>query len=233
MDKRLLFRLVLGAALISLISAFWIFDLGGYLTLSYIKDTQRHFEALYAARPLSVIAGYMAIYIIVTSLSLPGAAVMSLAGGAIFGLWVGTVVISFASSIGATLACIVSRFLLRDWVQARLGERLRTVNKGFLREGAFYLFALRLIPVFPFWMINLAMGLTKMRLGTFYWVSQTGMLAGTIVYVNAGRELGRIESVSGILSARLILSFALLGIFPVAAKKMLSSFRARNAKIKS
>jgi uncharacterized membrane protein YdjX (TVP38/TMEM64 family) len=169
----------------------------------------------------------MAIYILVTSLSLPGAAIMTLAAGALFGLVVGTIVVSFASTIGATLACFVSRFILRDWIQSKFGDKLRTINEGVEKEGSFYLFTLRLIPIFPFWLINLVMGLTKMPLKTFYWVSQLGMFAGTIVYVNAGKELGKIESLSGILSPMLILSFVLLGLFPLIAKKSIAFYKSR------
>ena len=152
---------------------------------------------------------------------------MTLAGGALFGLGAGTLIVSFASTIGATLACFVSRFILRDWVEGKFGDKLSVINEGIAREGAFYLFTLRLIPVFPFFVINLVMGLTRMSLRTFYWVSQLGMLAGTIVYVNAGKELGKIESVRGILSPGLIMSFILLGIFPLATKKLLAAYRAK------
>ena len=152
---------------------------------------------------------------------------LTLAGGALFGLLTGTLIVSFASSIGATLACFVSRFFLRDWVQGKFGEKIAKVNEGIEREGAFYLFTLRLIPVFPFWMINLAMGLTKMPLRRFYWVSQLGMLAGTIVYVNAGRELAKIDSLKGILSPSLLISFVLIGIFPIAVKKLVTLYRTR------
>ena len=147
-----------------------------------------------------VILGYGLIYVLATSLSLPGAAILTLAGGALFGLWTGILTVSFASTIGATLACAVSRFILRDWVQTKFGEKIKAVNDGIEKEGAFYLFTLRLVPIFPFWLINLVMGLTKMPLRKFFWVSQVGMLPGTIVYVNAGRELAKIESLSGILS---------------------------------
>jgi uncharacterized membrane protein YdjX (TVP38/TMEM64 family) len=169
----------------------------------------------------------MVIYIVVTALSLPGAAVMTLAGGGLFGFWVGLVVVSFASSIGATLACFVSRFLLREWVQNKFGDKLHSINKGIEEEGAFYLFSLRLVPIFPFFVINLVMGLTGMRLVTFYWVSQLGMLAGTMVYVNAGKELAKIESLSGILSPGLIISFVILGLFPLTVKKLLAWYKAR------
>ena len=164
----------------------------------------------------------MLLYIIVTALSLPGAAVMTLAGGALFGLPVGIVIVSIASTIGATMACFVARFIIRDWVQNRFGEKFKVINDGVDKEGALYLFTARLIPIFPFFVINLAMGLTKMPLIKFFWVSQLGMLAGTAVYVNAGRELGKIESLSGIFSPGLILSFVILGMFPITMKKLMS-----------
>jgi uncharacterized membrane protein YdjX (TVP38/TMEM64 family) len=203
------------------------------LKLSYLKESQEHFKTFYAEHTGIAITAYMLSYIVITSLSLPGAAVMTLAGGALFGLWVGTVAVSFSSAVGATLACFVSRFLLRDWVQNKFGDKIRNVNEGVEREGAFYLFTLRLIPVFPFWVINLVMGLSKMRLSTFYLVSQVGMLPGTIVYVNAGKELGEIESVSGIFSPGLIISFVILGVFPLAAKKALNWYRMRAGKPKT
>ena len=227
MSKKHLKKIVILLLIIAFIVAYKVFNLGQYLTLSYIKASQEKFSLLYAEHQILVIAGYMMIYILVTSLSLPGATVMTLAGGALFGLWVGTAVVSFASTIGATLACFVSRFLLRDWVQATLGDRLKTVNEGIEREGKFYLFTLRLIPAFPFFVINLVMGLTKMPLRTYYWVSQLGMLPATIVYVNTGQELARIQSLSGILSPRLIFSFVLLGLFPILVKKLLALYRKR------
>lgn len=223
-------RLIILILIAALFGAFMAFDLGKYLSLSYIKESQAGFAAFYEKNAALVISAYMGGYIVVTALSLPGAAVMTLAGGALFGLLVGTVAVSFASTIGATLACLVARFLLRDWVQGRFGERLGAINRGLEQEGPFYLFTLRLIPAFPFWLINLAMGLTKMRLRTFYWVSQAGMLPGTLVYINAGRELGRIESASGILSPGLIASFAVLGLFPLAAKKLMALYRRKKGR---
>jgi uncharacterized membrane protein YdjX (TVP38/TMEM64 family) len=220
-------RILIVIALIAVIAVFRFLNLGDYLSLSYIKESQEKFQILYAEQRVMVIAIYMLIYVLVTSLSLPGAAVMTLAAGALFGLITGTIVVSFASSIGATLACIVSRFILRDWVQGKFGDRLHTINEGIEKEGAFYLFTLRLIPVFPFWLINLVMGLTKMPLRTFYVVSQIGMLLGTIVYVNAGKELAKIDSLSGILSPGLIFSFILLGVFPLITKKLLGWYKHR------
>ena len=212
------------------IAVFRYLGLEQYLTLEYLKQSQDRFAALYAARPLAVIAFYMLIYIAVTALSLPGAVIMTLAGGALFGLVAGTVIISFASTIGATLACFVSRFLLRDWVQKKFADRLVAINNGIEKEGAFYLFTLRLVPVFPFFLINLAMGVTRLPLFQYYWVSQIGMLPGTIVYVNAGKELGKIESLSGILSPSLLASFVLLGLFPITVKKMMGFVNRRKGE---
>jgi uncharacterized membrane protein YdjX (TVP38/TMEM64 family) len=230
MDKKLLHRLLIVAAIIGLVIFFKVLGLGHYLTLDYLKASQDRFTQIYGEHRLAVIAAYMAIYIVVTGLSLPGAAVMTLAGGAMFGFRLGLVVVSFASTIGATLACFVARFLLRDWVQNRFGEKLSTINHGIEKEGAFYLFSLRLVPVFPFFVINLAMGLTTMKLWTFYWVSQVGMLPGTMVYVNAGKELGQVESLSGILSPGLLLSFAILGLFPITVKKLLTWYKRKTGR---
>lgn len=227
MSRKNLKRVTVVVVIIGIAAAFRIFNLQEYLTLSYIKESREKFEALYATHSAVVVSAYMAIYILVTSLSLPGAAIMTLAGGALFGLLIGTIAVSFASTLGATLACLVSRFVLRDWVQGKFGERLKTINEGIEREGAFYLFTLRLIPVFPFWLINLVMGLTKMPLRTFYWVSQVGMLPGTLVYVNAGKELAKIDSLSGILSPGLIISFVILGLFPIATKKLLALYKRK------
>lgn len=229
MEKKHLKKIAIVVVILALIAVFKIFNLGDYLTLSYIKEQQNEFNQYYDKHPIAVIGLYMMLYILVTSLSLPGAAIMTLAGGALFGLLVGTIVVSFSSTIGATLACFVSRFILRDWVQGKFADKLKTVNEGVEKEGAFYLFTLRLIPIFPFWLINLVMGLTKMRLLTFYWVSQIGMLAGTIVYVNAGKELARIDSLSGILSPRLIISFVILGLFPIITKKLVGLYKQRKS----
>jgi pyruvate/2-oxoglutarate dehydrogenase complex dihydrolipoamide dehydrogenase (E3) component/uncharacterized membrane protein YdjX (TVP38/TMEM64 family) len=220
-------RLILLVALLAAVTAFIVLDLGRYLGLDYMKTQQAALEQWRAGQPLLAALLFFLIYVAVTGLSLPGAAVMTLAAGAIFGLLWGTVLASFASSIGATLAFLASRFLLRDWVQSRFGQRLRAINEGVGKEGGFYLFTLRLVPVFPFFMINLLMGLTPMRSATFYWVSQVGMLAGTLVYVNAGTQLAGIENLRGILSPGLIASFALLGIFPLIAKKIVDGIKAR------
>ena len=220
-------RLALIALLIGTVLAYWGFDLGRYLSLDFFKSQQTAIEAWRAAHPGKAALYYFLAYVAVTGLSLPGATVMTLAGGAVFGLLWGTLLVSFASTAGATLAFLASRFLLRDWVEQRFGERLRAINAGVEREGGFYLFTLRLVPLFPFFLINLALGLTSIRTRTFYWVSQAGMLLGTIVYVNAGTQLARIESLSGILSPALVASFALLGVFPLVAKKIAERLRMK------
>jgi pyruvate/2-oxoglutarate dehydrogenase complex dihydrolipoamide dehydrogenase (E3) component/uncharacterized membrane protein YdjX (TVP38/TMEM64 family) len=219
MDKKRLFIL---AGLASAVAAFFAFDFAQYLSLDFFKESRVQIDAFYAEHPLQTVAVFLLIYVAVTALSLPGAAIMTLVAGAIFGVVTGTILVSFASTIGATLAFLVARFLLREWVQAKFGERLEPVNDGVAREGAFYLFALRLVPIFPFWLINLAMGLTPIRTWTFYWVSQVGMLAGTVVYVFAGTQLGQFE-----VSGGLILAFVLLGLFPLVAKKVLVRIKAR------
>ena len=226
-NRKIFQKIGIAGVIVLGIVVFRYFDLGHYVTLDYIKASQEKLQALYLENRLLVVATYMALYIAVTAMSLPGAVVLTLAGGGLFGLVVGTVVVSFASTIGATLACLVSRFLLREWVQNKFGNKLVTVNNGIDNEGAFYLFSLRLVPIFPFFIINLLVGLTRMRLFTFFWVSQIGMLAGTIVYVNAGKELAKIDSLAGILSPGLLLSFVVLGFFPIAVKKILALYKTR------
>ena len=227
MNKTLMTRLIIVSVIVLLVVLFFVFDLGQYFTLSRLKERQQEFNQFYQENTFTTLAFYMGTYILVTALSLPGAAVMTLAGGALFGFWVGTIVVSFASTIGATLAFLVSRFLLRDWVQNKFGNRLRKINDGIQRDGAFYLFTLRLVPIFPFFAINLAMGLTPIRTLVYYVVSQIGMLPGTMVYVNAGTQLAEIQSPGGILSMDLLLSFALLGAFPWIAKKAVSMVKTR------
>jgi pyruvate/2-oxoglutarate dehydrogenase complex dihydrolipoamide dehydrogenase (E3) component/uncharacterized membrane protein YdjX (TVP38/TMEM64 family) len=209
------------------VAAYFVFDLGQYFSLGYLKSQQAAIDSYYTSNPLQTVAVFFLVYVAVTGLSLPGATIMTLAAGAIFGLLWGTIIVSFASSIGATLSFVASRFVLKDSVQAKFGDKLRAVNAGIAKDGAFYLFTLRLVPAFPFFVINLVMGLTPMRLATFYWISQLGMLAGTIVYVNAGTEIAKIDRLSGILSPTLLASFTLLGLFPLIAKKVLEFVKAR------
>jgi pyruvate/2-oxoglutarate dehydrogenase complex dihydrolipoamide dehydrogenase (E3) component/uncharacterized membrane protein YdjX (TVP38/TMEM64 family) len=220
-------RLAVVAGLVAAIVAFFALDLGRYLSQSFFESQRSAIDAYYSAHPVRTAALYVAIYVIVTALSLPGAVIMTLAAGAIFGLLPGTVLVSFASSIGATLAFLTARFLLRDWVQTRFGDRLAALDAGIEREGAFYLFALRLVPVFPFWLINLAMGLTRLGVPTFYVVSQLGMLPGTVVYVYAGTQLGQFSVSPGLIGA-----LALLGVFPLAARRVLEALKARRVYAK-
>ncbi len=220
-------KLLLLAIIAVLVSCFFYFDLDSYLNLQYFKSQQLKINNFYHANPWQTGLIFFAIYVAVTALSLPGAAIMTLVGGAIFGLSIGIVIISFASTIGATLAFLASRFLFRDAILEKFGSQLGAINQGVEKDGAFYLFTLRLVPAFPFFLINLLMGLTPIRTWTFYWVSQIGMFAGTLVYVNAGTQIAKIDSLAGILSPGLILSFVLLGLFPLLAKRMVSVVKAR------
>ncbi len=220
-------KIVIFALIALAIVAYFQLGLGQYLNLDALKAQQAALGDYYRQHPWQVAGLYFVAYVAVTALSLPGALPMTLAGGAIFGLLWGTVIVSFASSIGATLAFLAARFLLRDWVGERFGERLKAVDEGIRRDGAFYLFTLRLIPVFPFFLVNLLLALTAMKARTFYGVSQIGMLAGTVVYVNAGTQLARIDSLAGIVSPGLLASFALLGIFPLIARKIVDGVKAR------
>ncbi len=218
-------KVILLLVIVAVIAAFFVFDLHQYLSLETLKAQQATIESYRSDHSVLAVVIYMLVYVAVTGLSLPGATILTLAGGAIFGVLWGTVIISFASTIGATLAFLAARFLFRDVVNSRFGTRLEVINEEVDRDGAFYLFTLRLVPIFPFFMINLTMGLTALRVWTFFWVSQIGMLAGTIVYVNAGTQLAKIESLSGILSPALLGSFVLLGIFPLFAKKIIETMK--------
>ena len=220
-------KLFIAFVLLACLGAFFALDLGQYLSLAFLKDSQASFAALYAAKPVVVTLGFFALYVAVTALSLPGAVIMTLAAGAGLGLVWGTVVVSFASTLGATLAMLAARYLLQGAIQARFGRRLDEINKGIDKEGAFYLFTLRLIPVVPFFALNLLMGLTRIKTWTFFWVSQLGMLAGTVVYVNAGTQIAKIDSVRSIASPALIGSFVLLGLLPLGVNKGLQYLKHR------
>jgi uncharacterized membrane protein YdjX (TVP38/TMEM64 family) len=220
-------KIALVLALLLLAGVFFLLDLHSYLNFEAIKGYQGEAQDFYQQRPLLALVGFFLIYLVLVGLSLPGGALLGLLAGAVFGVLAGTVVVSFASTIAATLACALSRYLLRDPVKARFPLVLATVDRGMEREGAFYLFSLRLIPAVPFFAINLVMGLTSIRLGTYYWISQLGMLPGTLVFVNAGNELGRLTSPAGIFSPRLLLAFALLGLLPLIAKRLLAFCRSR------
>jgi uncharacterized membrane protein YdjX (TVP38/TMEM64 family) len=222
-------KLVIVGVILTAIVAAVHFGLLGQLTLENLKARQAEFDSLYRASPVLVLASFFALYVAVTGLSLPGAAIMTLAAGALFGLEKGTILVSFASTIGATLAFLASRHVLRDFVQRRFGDRLSPVNDGVARDGAFYLLTLRLVPLFPFFLINLLMGLTPIRTWTYFWVSQIGMLLGTIVYVNAGTQLAHISKLSDIASPVLLASFVALGLMPWVAKWIVKQVQARRA----
>jgi len=220
-------KLIIGVLLLVGIGAFFVLDLGRYVSLAFVKESQASFAARYAERPVLLALGFFAAYVAVTALSLPGAAIMTLAAGASFGLVMGTVLVSFASTLGATLAMLAARYLLRDSIQARFGRRLEEINKGIEKEGAFYLLTLRLIPLIPFFMLNLMMGLTRIRTWTYFWVSQLGMFAGTVVYVNAGTQIAKIDSLQSVASPALLGSFVLLGLLPLIVNKVLQFFKRR------
>lgn len=211
--------------IVLLIGVYWYFDLHHHLTFESLKEHHHWLQNFVAENQLATAIIYFFLYILITALSLPGAAVMTLAGGAAFGFWKALFLVSFASSVGASLAFLAARFFLYEYIQKRFQKRLRVINQGVQKEGAFFLFSLRLVPIFPFFLINLLMGLMPLRLMTFYWVSQLGMLPGTVVYVNAGTQLAEISSVEDILSIKLIVSFVVLALLPLIMKKLMPVIR--------
>ncbi|MGI2881722.1 TVP38/TMEM64 family protein [Vibrio furnissii] len=213
MSKKLILGLILIAVIVALATTF-----GQYLTLDNAKAQQALLADYIDQHVVTAALIYFLSYVFITAFSIPGAAVVTLLGAALFGFWLSLLLVSFASTIGATLAFLSSRYLLKEWVQTRFGDKLHAVNQGMTRDGAFYLLSLRLIPVFPFFLINLLMGLSPIALTRYYWVSQLGMLPGTAVYINAGTQLAQIDSLSGIISPAVLLSFALLGLFPLLMK---------------
>ena len=215
---------VLGVILGAVV-AFFVFDLKQYTTLDFLKENLESFQGYYQQNVLVVLLVFGLIYVVGAALSLPGAALMTVLAGAIFGFVAGLILVSFASTMGATCAFLSSRFLLKDSVQQKYGKHLSRINQGFEQEGAFYLFALRLVPAMPFFAVNILMGLVPITIWRFYWVSQLGMLAGTAVYVYAGTELSKIDSLSGLVSPKLLLAFVGLGLFPVLAKKWVNILR--------
>lgn len=213
MSKKLILGLILIAVIVALATTF-----GQYLTLDNAKAQQALLADYIDQHVVTAALIYFLSYVFITAFSIPGAAVVTLLGAALFGFWLSLLLVSFASTIGATLAFLSSRYLLKEWVQTRFGDKLHAVNQGMTRDGAFYLLSLRLIPVFPFFLINLLMGLSPIALTRYYWVSQLGMLPGTAVYINAGTQLAQLDSLSGIISPAVLLSFALLGLFPLLMK---------------
>lgn len=221
-------KLILVAVILAVIAAFVVFDLGQYLNLEYLKSQKDSLNELYKNNPVLISAIFFLVYVMVAAFNLPAAGLLTVAAGAILGFWNGLFVVSFASSIGATIAFLMTRYLFHDAIQSKFGERLKTINSGIEREGAFYVFGLRLVPLFPFFVVNSVLGLTKLKTWTFYWASQIGMLAGTAVYVNAGTQLADISTLGDIASPKLLLSFALLGVFPIVAKTALKFFKKKS-----
>lgn len=213
---------------VSLLSAFFYFDGQSYLNLESLKAQKQQLDQFYQANPTLVAIAYFSIYLIVAAFALPAAAILTLAGGAIFGFTTGLILASFASTIGATIAFLLTRFLFHDTIQTKFGDRLGAINQGIEREGALYVFGLRLVPLFPFFMVNSLLALTRLKTTTFYWASQIGMLAGTAVYVYAGTQLAQIESLGDIVSPQLLIAFVLLGTFPIIAKHIMNWLRARS-----
>ena len=212
-------RVIVLLAVVGLVAAFFAFDLNTYFTLEFLKNAHRDAQDYVAENPLASGVGFFVIYVLVAGLSLPGAVVMTLGAGAIFGMVWGVLIVSFASSVGASIAMLVSRTLLRDWVQDRFAKQLVMINEGIQRDGEFYLFSIRMVPLFPFFIVNLVMGLSNLNLWQFYWVSQAGMFIGTIVFVFAGTQLAQVSSIGDVLSPGLIVALTLLGLFPLAARK--------------
>ncbi|MCR9204358.1 MAG: FAD-dependent oxidoreductase [Halobacteriovoraceae bacterium] len=225
--KKVIPKVLILLIIIGLFIAAKKFGLQDYLSLEYLKENIDQFKLLYTENPTRTISIFMGVYILSTALSIPGATILTLGAGALFGLGMGLLLVSFASTIGATLAFLASRFILRDYVQEKFGERLKSINDGVKREGAFYLFTLRLVPLFPFFVINLVMGLTPINVFTYFIVSQVGMLLGTAVYVNAGVQLSQISNVGDIFSLKLLLSFTALGVLPILGKKIISIIKTR------
>jgi uncharacterized membrane protein YdjX (TVP38/TMEM64 family) len=211
------------------VAVYFALDLDQYLNLEFLKDRQQSFQEYCVQNPVQAIGAYVALYVLLTALSIPGATVATLAGGALFGLWFGTAIVLFAASIGATLAFLASRYLLQDWVRNHFRKQFDAVDERFKRDGVFYLFTLRLVPAFPFFVVNLLLGLTTMRTWTYYWVSLLGMLPGTVVRVNAGTGLAQIDRLDDIISWEIIGSFVLLAAFPLAVKKALDMFKRHKA----
>jgi uncharacterized membrane protein YdjX (TVP38/TMEM64 family) len=222
-------RIVILAVVVAAVAAFFGLGLGHYLSLEYLQASRARALAQVEAAPLTASLAFFAMYVLVTGLSLPGAAVMTIAAGAIFGVVWGVALVSFASAVGATVAFLIARTVLREWVERRFGAYLEPINRGLEREGVFYLFSLRMVPVFPFFVVNLLMGLTRIRVVPFYFVSQVGMLAGTFVFVFAGTQLAGIRSLGDVLSPGLIGALTLLGVFPLLAKKVIELFARRRA----
>ncbi|MGA7966035.1 MAG: TVP38/TMEM64 family protein [Gammaproteobacteria bacterium] len=223
-------RLLLAGVILGVIAVFYALGLQRYLSLDFLREQESWLMQMYEMQPVVWALAYFGAYVAITGLSLPLASAITLIAGPVFGLFWGSVIVTFAAAFGATFSFLVARFLLRDWVQARFEHQLAAINRGIEHDGIFYLFLLRLIPAFPFFVINLVMGLTPMRTRTYFWVSLVGMIPGNILYVNAGVQLGKIHSLHDLLSPGLIASFVALGVFPLLVKKTVDFWRKRHGQ---
>lgn len=227
MNNRTLLRVGIVVLVVAVAIAAYVFKINQYFTLDFIREQQAQLKTFQETQPFFAAALYFLVYVCVAAFSIPGAAVLTLLGGALFGLWQGIFLVSFASTTGATLAFILARFLLRDWIQKKYSKQLDVLNDGFKKEGVFYLFALRLIPAFPFFLVNILSSIMPIKTSQFYGISQLGMLPGTAVYVYAGTELAKIKSLSDLASPSLIAAFVMLGLLPLAVKKITAYFKKR------
>jgi len=227
MSRKQVVKICLIVFLVAVFGIAWKLGIGQYLSLESIHLQQEALRNYKSLNPLLVLGGFFLAYIAVAGLSLPGATIMTLLGGALFGFWQGVIIISFASTIGATISFLLARCILKDWIQGRYQKQLSAINDGFEKEGAFYLFALRLIPVFPFFLVNILTSVMPIKTRNFYLASQLGMLPGTMVYIYAGTELGKIQSLSDIASPSLLVAFVILGLFPLITKKLVTTLRSR------
>ena len=225
--KLLLVLLVLAA-----VAAYFVFDIGQYLSLEFLQSKHKLLVEHATEKPLSSFAICFLLYVVAALLSLPGISLLTIGAGAIFGFFKGFILVSFASTIGATLAFLMSRYLFKDVVQKKFSSQLQKINTGVEQEGAFYLFTMRLIPLIPFFLINLLMGLTSIKTATFYIVSQIGMIPVSAIFTYSGNQLAQIETLKDVLSPQLLLAFALLGIFPIAAKKLVAVYRRRKGTVR-
>lgn len=216
---------LIAAIIVLLVTLFFVFGLQSYFSLAQLKEQKEALSSLFENRPFLTMALFFVVYVGLTALALPAAAILTLAGGAVFGFWKGLILVSFASTIGASIAFLLTRYLFRETIQNRFGDRLEAVNKGIEKDGAFYVFGMRLVPIFPFFAVNSLLALTPIKLLTYYWASQLGMLAGTAVYVNAGTQLAKINALGDIVSLPILLSFALLGVFPIIARQLMERLK--------
>ncbi len=222
-------KLTIVAFVIVAIAAFFMSGLHEFFTLENLRDQRENWQQKFQENPILFGGAFFLVYVIFTSLNIPAAALLTVAAGALFGFWIGLIIVSFASTLGATISFLATRYLLRDGIEKKFSKQLEKINQGVEKDGALYVFGLRLVPIFPFFLVNMLLALTKIKTSTFYYASQIGMFFGTAIFVNAGKQLGEISSLSDILSPMMIASFVLLGVFPIVAKYILNFLQSRKA----